>query len=112
MVTEVPGRAAWNSKRVDNNHYALLAAERKPYGLHRLLNFKSSDFGASTKQQLKYAQSYALFNYLIRAGKPDYRAKFYEYLAMALAGKGQASSFRRLFGRDLTRIEASYLAPR
>ncbi len=112
MVSEVPGRAGWNPSRVNASHYRRLSKEKKPYGLHRLLNFKSSDFAASTKQPLKYAQSYALFNFLIRAGEPDYRPAFYEYLAMALTGRGQASSFRRLFARDLRSIEAKYLLPR
>ena len=80
----------------------------KPYKVHRILNFKTTDYGASSRQGLKYAQGYALFVYLMVGEDGRYLPTFIEYLKAALRGKGQASTFRKLFRKDLDRIEKGH----
>jgi len=85
----------------------LLAAkkQKKLYGVHRLINFKSSDFSASSLQGIKYAQAWALFSFLIEHKDAALRSAFFDYLREAAAGKGQASTFRRIFKRQLRQLE-------
>lgn len=109
VVRERPG-VAWLRRFGSVPTYVEAARNaRKPYSLHRVLNFKSSDFQASSRQDLKYAQSYLLFAYLRHGEEGRYRERFADYLRAALGGKGQASAFRRMFKRDLKDIERSYL---
>ena len=81
-----------------------------PYTVQRLLNFKASDFAASSGQSMKYAQGYALFVHMLET--EEYRARFFDYLREAFAGKGQSSTFRKIFRKDLKAIEKGHLAQR
>lgn len=104
----VPGKPVFREQSVQPAHLQALAALNKSddlYGVHRLLNFKSSDFGASTRQDAKYAQAWALFRYLQEHQDAALRAKFGEYLQQAAIGKGQASTFRRLFAPWAKQLE-------
>lgn len=85
---------------------AMATADRGDlYGVHRILNFKSSDFSASTHQQLKYAQAWALFRFLFESQDAALREHFDQYLRDAVRGRGQASTFRRLFAADEQRLD-------
>ncbi|MEM7200887.1 MAG: DUF1570 domain-containing protein [Planctomycetota bacterium] len=102
------GRASVDEYNVLDGHLRTIGDAEKPYTLHRVLNFKLTDFQASSKQQLKYAQSYALFLYMRNGASGSLRGKFYEYVQSAMSGKGQASTFRRMFKRELNDIERAY----
>lgn len=106
--TRVPGKVTFLDGSVQAGHLQTLAAARQQddlYGVHRLLNFKSSDFLASSHQDVKYAQAWALFRYLFEHPDPALRGKFVEYLQDAATGKGQASTFRRLFTKQERMLE-------
>ncbi|MCR9247355.1 MAG: DUF1570 domain-containing protein [bacterium] len=79
--------------------------DKKLYGVHRLLNLKAGDFMASSKQQVKYAQAWALFRFLYEHRDAALRAQFLDYLRAATTGKGQASTFRRIFKKQQKRLE-------
>lgn len=101
IQTRVPGKATVLPRSIRSTHTGLLADSRKDdrYDVHRLLNFKSSDFGASSRQDMKYAQAWALFRYLFEHKDPATKKLFLEYLQAAAIGQGQASTFRRLFAQ-------------
>ncbi|HEU4417955.1 MAG TPA: DUF1570 domain-containing protein, partial [Planctomycetota bacterium] len=105
--TRVPGKPQPRQGSVQGQHSARLAAStaEERYGVHRLLNFKASDFGASSRQDLKYAQSWALFRFLFEHEDSSLRQIFSEYLGEAARGQGQASTFRRLFARHERMLE-------
>lgn len=106
--TRVPGKLTFLERSVGSAHLQTLAAAKQQddlYGVHRLLNFKSSDFGASSRQDVKYAQAWALFRYLFEHPDQAVRALFVDYLREAAAGKGQASTFRRLFQKHERTLE-------
>jgi Protein of unknown function (DUF1570) len=86
-----------------------LAAEKKPYSLRRVLNLRETDFSASSRQALKYAQSYALFLFMMESGSGKYTDDFLIYMKKALAGKASASAFRNVFKKDLKTIEQGHL---
>lgn len=110
MVPEGKGRARFEPTRRYRPRIATLAAGEKPYDVHRVLNFKTSDYHASSRQAMKYAQGYGLFVYLWE--DDTLRPKFIEYLLEAMGGKGQASSFRKIFRRELDQIEKGHLEVR
>ena len=91
-------------------HMQTIAGAKRVYDLHRVLNFKSSDYGASSRQNVKYAQGYVLFHYLMHGSTDAMLENFLEYLQSAVAGKGQASTFRRIFRKDLKKIERAQQA--
>lgn len=99
--SRVPGKLAARERSVMAVHSTVLASVGKDelYGVHRLLNFKHSDFMASSRQDTKYAQSWALFRYLFEHPDAVVRQQFVEYLRAAAIGQGQASTFRRIFAR-------------
>jgi hypothetical protein len=100
LVARVPGKATALAGSVQGYHFTVLAEaqqQKRLLGLHRVLNLQSSDFGASTHQATKYAQSWALFRFLFESEDQELRKAFLDYLREATAGRGQASTFRRLF---------------
>ena len=106
--TRVPGKLTFLERSVQPRHQQTLAAAQQQddlYGVHRLLYFKSSDFGASSHQDVQYAQAWALFRYLFENPDQDLRVLFVEYLQAAAPGKGQASTFRRLFHQQERTLE-------
>ncbi len=108
IQTRVPGKPTLLAASMQPGHFATLAQAQRSkdlYGVHRVLNFKTSDFFASSKQSVKYAQAWALFRYLRENPDPGLRDRFTQYLRDAAAGKGQASTFRKLFRRDQKQID-------
>lgn len=112
MVPGKGGRVRLDLSRNIASHLREVQVTKTPYGLHRVLNFKSDDFHASTKRGLKYAQSYALFLYMMNGEDGALLPGFIQYLRSALRGKGQASTFRRLFRKEFDAIEKLYRNPR
>lgn len=107
IVPEGEGRAGLQPTRRRDDRIRALRSGEKPYSLQRLMNFKYTDYGASSRQAMKYAQSYALFTYMYEHA--EYRETFLEFLREALAGKGQASTFNKLFRSERDTIEKAHL---
>ena len=85
-----------------------VASAKRPYDLHRVLNFESGDYAASSNQGLKYAQGYVLFHYMLHGVPGPTRDTFFDYLRSAVGGQGQASTFRRMFRKQLRALESGY----
>ena len=103
------GRVSLDLNRRMKGRIGNLRAEKKLYTLRRILIFKRNDFEASSRQALKYAQSYALFLFMLEAEKGRYQDKFLNYMRDALMGKESPAAFRRVFRRDLNKIEKGYV---
>jgi len=99
LQTRVPGKPVLLERSVQSLHRTTLAntAAGDLLGVHRVLNLQAGDFQASTGQGGKYAQAWALFTFLFEHGDDAMRTRFADYLRQAAAGKGQASTFRKLF---------------
>jgi len=98
----VPGKTVRLDASLQPGHRQVLAATTAAdrLGLHRVLNLQTSDFQTSTGQALKYAQAWALFQFLFEHPDAALRERFVGYLQDAVAGRGQASTFRKAFGTD------------
>lgn len=102
IQTSLPGKPKLRARSINSGHSAQLVTagrDHSLYSVHALLNMKTGDFMASTKQACKYAQSWALFCYLFENTDPEIRGLFIDYLHKAASGQGQASTFRKLFVR-------------
>jgi hypothetical protein len=108
MVPARGGRVRLDLARRLTRRLQAVRSTKEAYSLHRVLNFKADDFVASSKQGLKYGQSYALFLYMMTGADGALLPEFLQYMREALSGKGQASTFRRMFRKNLTAIEKSY----
>lgn len=67
IQTSLPGKPKLRARSINSGHSAQLVTagrDHSLYSVHALLNMKTGDFMASTKQAYKYAQSWALFCYL------------------------------------------------
>ena len=110
LQTRVPGKPVLLDKSVLPGHQAVLAAAGADdrLGLHRVLNLQQGDFQASTGQALKYAQAWALFRFLFEHPDDALRTQFVDYLREAVAGRGQASTFRRRFAAHERTLEEAW----
>lgn len=99
LQTRVPGKPVLLTHSVQPAHRTTLAhsAANDLLSVQRVLNLQQGDFQASTGQAGKYAQAWALFTFLFEHGDDAIRATFGDYLRQAAAGKGQSSTFRKLF---------------
>lgn len=106
----VPGKTVLLDASLQPGHRQVLATTpaQDRLGLHRLLNLQTSDFQTSTDQARKYAQAWALFQFLFEHPDAALRERFVGYLQQAVAGRGQASTFRKLFGKDEQDLAAAF----
>ncbi|MBL8738558.1 MAG: DUF1570 domain-containing protein [Planctomycetes bacterium] len=106
----VPGKTVLLDASVQPGHRQLLAATTATdrLGLHRVLNLQTSDFQTSSDQALKYAQAWALFQFLFEHPEAALRERFVGYLQEAVAGRGQASTFRKAFGTAEQALGAAF----
>ncbi len=99
LQTRVPGKPVLLERSVQPAHRTALAHSSASdlLSVQRVLNLQQGDFQASTGQASKYAQAWALFTFLCEHDDAAIRATFVDYLRQAAAGKGQSSTFRKLF---------------
>ena len=79
--------------------------------LTRVLNYQTSDFGASTGQIRRYAESYTLTHFLLHGDDGDHAEGFARFLTLGYRGQGSMSHFKKAFGvRKLDGIEQAWEA--
>lgn len=74
-------------------HFRTHADAEDVYALSRVLTFGDDDFGSSSKEQLKYAQSYTLVHFLLHAEGERYRPGLMSYLRDCWNGKSSSGAF-------------------
>ncbi len=86
---------------------ALHARADDPYGLKRVLNFRSDDF-LGTDANLKYAQAFSLVDFLWR-GPSELRDGFERYVHGALAGQSSSTHFKKAMGLSERELEEAWV---
>jgi len=82
-------------------HYPSFEAHmnhERPDSIQRVLNYQKSDYFASTGQEMKYAQSYTLFYFLMHSGDEDLREGMNRFLASVFERKGSSTHFKDALG--------------
>jgi hypothetical protein len=95
--------------RVDEASFRDHHEAEKKDSLTRVLNYQSSDFGASTGQATKYAESYTLVHYLLHGKGGEYVEGFHQVILLAFRGQGSMSHFKKALGlRKLDGLEEEW----
>ena len=102
------GRTEFELGRPDRRLLWVHASAEEPYGLKRVLNFQSGDYGGTSGQLLKYAQSYSLVQFCLHAQGERHRAGFVDYLRQAYVGRATPLSFERALGHDDRVLEEAW----
>lgn len=84
------------------------AADDKPLSLKKVLDAGPGAFNTGKQEERHVRQAYTLVFFLANAHDGSYRDTFVEYLRSAFDGKGAASHFEKIFGRDVEEIEAEW----
>ena len=90
-----PGNLVVRPDTLDPRWFSIHAQAEKPYDLSRVLNFDSTDFQASSKADLKYAQSYSLVCFLMYGAQGRHRAGFMEFVKGVYRGKTSSTHLKR-----------------
>jgi hypothetical protein len=104
------GRAKFDLGAISDEHFKTHRDAPKPYDLSRVLQFESGDFHGSSKQDLKYAQSYTLVHFFLHAQGGKYRTKFFAFLRSAYAGSSSSTDFKKVIDVKEKELEAEWLA--
>lgn len=92
----------------NRRHFRVHAQSDKPYRLNRVLNLQTGDFHASTKEDLKYAQSYTLVHFCLHAEGGRYRDGFFAFLRGVFEGKISSTHFKRTIGGRESDLEEAW----
>jgi uncharacterized protein DUF1570 len=105
-----PGDRTFMPKRAHPEYFETHSKADKPDGIQRVLNYRPSDFLASTNQALKYSESYTLFFYLLNSGDDEILDGCYRFLASVYERKGSSSHFKNAMEiRDWDTFEEDWL---
>ncbi|MBL8858097.1 MAG: DUF1570 domain-containing protein [Planctomycetes bacterium] len=103
-----PGRARFSEETYSSEHFKVHADARNPYDLSRVLNFGASDFAASTRADLKYAQAYTLVHFGLQGERGAYRTRFLAFMRGAYAGQASQTHFKDALELDATKLERAW----
>lgn len=106
-----PGALALDPGRIDEGSFREHHETDRKDDLVRVLNYQSGDFGASTGQTRRYAQSYTLVHFLLHGNDGNYAAPFAAFLASSFRTQSSMSHFKKIFElRDLDGLQAEWEA--
>jgi len=111
MVQTGPaGHAVFEDRRQSAHYMTVHQTATKPYDLSRVLTFGAEDFHASSRVDLKYAQSYTLVEFFMRGDFYRHRESFFAVLRGAYAGKCTSSDVRGAMVVGADEFEAAWNA--
>jgi hypothetical protein len=102
------GRLRFDADSVLRGHFSLQAKAKDAYDLSRLLNFESTDFAATARADLKYAQAYSLVHFGLHAERGLYRDKFLAFVRGCYAGQASQSHFKDALGLEMPQLERAW----
>ncbi len=105
-----PGRLKYDEDAIDMVSIRAQVHAQRTYELNRVLTFDSSDFLSTSRQDLKYAQSYTLVHFLWRADDGRWREKFFDYLRGAWQGQGSSTDLEKALGAKSETIQKAWVA--
>jgi hypothetical protein len=105
-----PGRMKYEEDSIDTISVRSQAHAQRAYTLNRVLSFATGDFLSTSRQDLKYAQSYTLVHFLMHADGRRWRPKFYDFLRGAWQGQGSSTDFEKALGAKSEAIEKAWVS--
>ena len=80
-----------------------------PYEFSRVLTFGADDYVSTTKQALKYAQSYTLVHFLLHAENQRHRPAFMDYLRSCWDGKSSTTQLKKGLGLSPREVDELWM---
>lgn len=109
-ATGPAGRLVYDASAVDTRSMRSQAHATETYKLSRIMTFDPGDYMSTSRQDLKYAQSYSFVAFLMAADDARYRGRFYEFLRGAWNGKGSSTDLEFALGVKLDAVQRSWNA--
>lgn len=103
-----PGRLAYDETAIDLVSLRAQVHATETYKLSRILVFDSGEYLATSRQDLKYAQSYTFVHFLIGADRGRYRDRFFDYLRSAWVGQSSSTDLEKALGVKVDAIEKAW----
>jgi hypothetical protein len=103
-----PGRLAFDDNGIDTVSMRAQVHAVETYKLSRILVFDSGEYLATSRQDLKYAQSYTFVHFLMAADRGRYRAKFFDYLRGAWIGQASSTDLEKAMGVKVDVLEKAW----
>lgn len=103
-----PGRLRFDADSVAREHFVTHAKARDPYDLSRLLNFEPTDFAASVRSDLKYAEAYSLVHFCLHGDRGEHRDAFHAFLRGCYAGQASQAHFKEALGLAAPQLERAW----
>lgn len=103
-----PGRLAFDAGRVDTISMRKQVHSNDTYKLSRVLTFDSGEYLSTSRQDLKYAQSYSFVHFLIDGDGGSYRRGFDQFLRSAWKGQGSSTDLESALGAKVDVLEKAW----
>jgi hypothetical protein len=104
-----PGRLVYEPTAIDARSMRMQAHSNETYKLSRILTFDSGEYLATSRQDLKYAQSYNFVHFLMAADNGRYRGRFFDFLRSAWNGQGSSTDLEAALGAKIDAIEKGWI---
>ncbi|MBC8330151.1 MAG: DUF1570 domain-containing protein [Planctomycetes bacterium] len=98
-----PGSLTFEPGKLDEASFRDHRDAEKKDDMTRVLNYQASDFGASTGQVRRYAESYTLTHFLLHGDDGARAEAFSRFLALSYRGQGSMSHFKKAL--DLRKLD-------
>lgn len=104
------GRLVHDPRAIDARSMRTQAHAGEVYRLSRLMTFDAGDYLSSSRQDLKYAQSYTFVHFLLDADGGRYRAGFFDFLRKAWKGQGSSTDLESALGAKVDAVDKAWNA--
>lgn len=104
------GRLTWDEKAIDARSMRSQAHATETYRLSRILTFDPGDYLSTSRQDLKYAQSYTFVHFLMDADARRYRGGFFDFLRGAWKGQGSSTDLEAALGAKMDAVDKAWNA--
>ncbi|MCY2959352.1 MAG: DUF1570 domain-containing protein [Planctomycetota bacterium] len=105
-----PGRLAYDANAIDSRSMRAQVHAVETYKLSRILTFDSGEYLSTSRQDLKYAQSYNFVHFLMAADGGHFRERFFLFLRSAWNGQGSSTDLEAAIGAKVDAIEKAWVA--
>ncbi len=106
----LPGRLVYDANAIDARSMRMQAHSNETYKLSRILTFDSGEYFSTSRQDLKYAQSYSFVHFLLSAENGRYRERFFDFLRSCWKGQGSSTDLETALGSKIDAIEKGWIA--
>ncbi len=103
------GRMSYDENAIDARSMRAQEHATDTYKLSRILTFDAGEYLSTSRQDLKYAQSYNFVHFLMAADNRRYQPRFFDFLRSAWDGHGSSTDLESALGAKIDAIEKAWI---